>query len=96
MKHEWRCEFTGWHSLTGEECWDADPVLGCYAREILRLAEENRRLREIVAPLLPLFRERAEAWERRQARAEKMFRIGDTTTLTAEFPVSALRALIKE
>lgn len=56
--------------------------------------------KSVTAPLLPLFRERAAAWESRDQRtvAAGCAPLGrpDTITLTAEFPVEALRSLTKE
>lgn len=55
------------------------------------LEGRNRDLEAVVAPLLPLFRERFEEWEE-----QILFDPHDDITITAEFPVEALHSLAKE
>lgn len=58
-----------------------------------KLSAKIREMEAVVAPLLPLFRELEADW-RLLSKADFPHR--DTVTLTAEFPVEALRALAKE
>lgn len=61
------------------------------------LGEYVENAMAVVEPVLPLFRERFEAWERIQGRGiTGSPEFPKTVTLTAEFPVEALRALTKE
>lgn len=72
-------------------------------RLVMRLQNERSSLAAVVAPLLPLLRERAEDWERMNSgrstvagRARRPLPMPDNITLTAEFPTAALRALLDE
>lgn len=88
----WR-QSNGWHLLADSQA---------YGHEMLRLAEENRKLRAAAGPLIPPFKERAAAWERLNS-GEAIAAFGGATcpfpervTLTAEFDSSTLFALLKE
>ena len=64
-----------------------------------KLSARIALLEAVIAPLLPLFRERYEAWERMSSadildRSRAYFPMAATITLTAEFPTAALRALL--
>lgn len=57
------------------------------------VAEELRLLREIAAPVLELYRERAGAWERARSRDEGFGHPPARITITASFDTTSLAAL---
>jgi hypothetical protein len=65
------------------------------AVEVLRLAVREKDLLAIVKPLLPPFKERAEAWARTEAQWDSG-PMPARITLTAEFSTEALRALLNK